>query len=142
VAGTLGDQIFFFAGKHFGRPLLLRWPSLAAATERVQGLLRRYDAWLIVGVRFMYGIRIAGPIIIGASGVPAARFLGFNLLGAAIWAPLIAAIGYVFGHSLEWLVDDLAGYEGLAMALIVATAIGVALIHRARAVRARARPHP
>ena len=135
VGGTLGDQAFFFTGKHFGAPLLVRFPRLGGAAGRVRRLLQRFDAWLIVGVRFMYGLRIAGPIVIGTSGVAPLRFLAFNLLGAAIWAPLIASIGYVFGESLQWLLTDVSNYQGLAMAVILGAALLVGAVHRWRADR-------
>lgn len=48
---------------------------------------------MIAGVRFMYGLRILGPIVIGVSDVPAWRFVLFNAIGAAIWALLITALG-------------------------------------------------
>jgi membrane protein DedA with SNARE-associated domain len=132
VGGTLGDQIFFFVGRRYGKVLLARFPSFTGAAQRVNRLLLRYHAWLIVGVRFMYGLRIAGPVVIGMSEVPRLRFLGFNMLGAAIWAALITAIGYVFGQSLSWLLADLAQYEELGVVLIIAIAIVISLGHRLR----------
>jgi membrane protein DedA with SNARE-associated domain len=97
--GTLGDQIFFFAGRRYGDSLLRRLPRLARNAERVNRLLLRHHAGLIVGVRFMYGMRIIGPIVIGMSQVSARRFLLFNLLGAALWSVAVAGVGFFFGHA-------------------------------------------
>lgn len=133
VGGTLGDQIFFFIGRRYGQALLRRWPRFDSAAQRVNRLLLRHDAWLIVGVRFMYGLRIAGPIAIGMSAVPALRFLGFNVLGAAVWALLITGVGYVFGQSLEWLIADLAYFEEIALVVVVGLAVLIAVAHRLRA---------
>jgi membrane protein DedA with SNARE-associated domain len=71
-------------------------------------------------------------VVIGMSEVPRLRFLGFNMLGAAIWAALITAIGYVFGQSLSWLLADLAQYEELGVVLIIAIAIVISVVHRLR----------
>jgi membrane protein DedA with SNARE-associated domain len=101
--GTIGDQIFFFVGRHRGEALLRRFPRLEQRSLGVKKLLLRYHAALIVGVRFMYGVRIVGPIVIGMSDVPARRFLAFNLLGAGIWSVTIAGAGSLFGHSLQIL---------------------------------------
>ena len=128
--GTLGDQIFFYVGWRYGDALLKRVPRLARSAGLLNKLLCRYHAWLIVGVRFMYGLRIAGPIVIGMSDVPARRFLLFNLIGAALWAPLIAGIGYLFGESLHWLLADSARYELAAVLVIIAAAALVGLVHR------------
>ena len=133
VGGTLGDQIFFFFGRRYGHALLRQSSRFAPAVQRVNALLLRHDAWLIVGVRFMYGLRIAGPIAIGMSDVPALRFLGFNLLGAALWAALVTGVGYVFGQSLQWLIADLARFEEIALVLIVGVVVLIAVVHRVRA---------
>ena len=75
-------------------------------------------------MRFTYGLRIAGPIVIGASSVPIRRFLFFNALGAAIWAPLVSGTGYLFGGAAAWLIDRMSALEaaGLLLALIAGAA--------------------
>ena len=133
VGGTLGDQIFFFIGDRYGEALLRRLPSFTNAALRVNRLLMRHHTWLIVGVRFMYGLRIAGPVVIGMSDVPRLRFLAFNMLGAAIWAVLIPTLGYLFGRSLQWLIADLARYEEAGVVLIIGIAVVVSVVHRLRA---------
>ncbi len=130
--GTLGDQVFFFVGRRHGAALLRRVPHLARGAPRINRLLLRHHAILIIGVRFMYGLRIVGPVVIGMSDVPAIRFLAFNLIGAAIWAVLIAGIGYQFGESLQWLLADAAGYEAAGVVLILAIAVLIGVLHRRR----------
>lgn len=125
---TLGDQIFFFSGRFFGDRLLRRLPVIRARADTINALLLRYHAGLIIGIRFAYGLRVAGPIVIGMSTLSARRFLLFNAVGAMIWAPLIAGIGYLFGHALEWLFVDLKQYEtigllGLLLLFIVVSGV-------------------
>jgi membrane protein DedA with SNARE-associated domain len=130
---TLGDQMFFLIGRRFGRELVVRWPGFEARIERVERLLLRYHAWVIMGVRFAYGLRIAGPIAIGMSALPAWRFFLFNAIGALIWAPLIAGVGWLFGHALEQLLGDMRRYEALGLALLVIAIVLVTLLtHVAR----------
>ncbi|MBS0448039.1 MAG: DedA family protein [Proteobacteria bacterium] len=119
VGGTIGDQIFFWLGRRFGPALIERFPSVAAHAPRVRALLRRYDAPLVVAIRFMYGLRISGPIVIGACRVSAWRFAVFNAIGAAIWAPLIAGLGYVFGRALALVLDDMRDVEIAALIIVV-----------------------
>jgi len=40
--------------------------AAAAQNDRLKGLITRHDAAVIVGIRFAYGIRIAGPLLVGA----------------------------------------------------------------------------
>lgn len=139
VGGTLGDQILFHVGRRHGAALLRRVPSWAEKVEPVRLLIRRHRDGLIVGVRFMYGLRLIGPVVIGMSEVPALRFALLNMLGAAIWAPLITWIGYAFGHAMHWLIDDFGRYEkyGLLVPIVLIAAfwLGHKLWHRRRARR-------
>ena len=125
---TMGDQIFFLLGRRFGTRLLERFPSLRARTGRVDQLLLRYHGSVIIGIRFAYGLRIAGPIAIGMSTLPAWRFFVFNAIGALIWAPLIAGVGYLFGHTLEWLLVDFKRYETIGFVALIGVLVVVAAI--------------
>lgn len=125
--GVLGDQICFLLGRRYSAALLRRFPGLAPSVRRVDRLLLRYNAWLIVCMRFMYGLRIAGPLAIGMSRLPPQRFLAFNLLGAAIWAPLLAGAGFLFGHTLDLLFADLRRFEEAILLLIAASAAAIGL---------------
>jgi membrane protein DedA with SNARE-associated domain len=125
VAGFAGDQFFFWLGRRHGGAVLQRWPSVAARAERVHALIERYHEWVIVGVRFAYGLRIAGPILIGTSAVPAWRFALFNAIGAALWAPAIALSGWFFGHLIEVFLGDLRRIEQWGLLALVG--VGIAL---------------
>ncbi|MBP9930217.1 MAG: DedA family protein, partial [Rhodoferax sp.] len=96
VASTLGDQMFFWLGRRHGDALLRRFPRLGQQIARVQTLLDRHHVTLILSIRFLYGLRVAGPIVIGALRVAPLRFAWLNLIGAAIWAVLITTLGYQF----------------------------------------------
>ncbi|HYP69256.1 MAG TPA: DedA family protein [Variovorax sp.] len=140
VGGTLGDQIFYFAGRRYGDALLRRLPhAMSVNAPRIREKLLRHQAPLIIGLRFMYGLRIAGPIVIGMSNVPARRFLLFNLIGAATWAVLVVGAGYLFGHTVKRILENVEHYEWMAYLAIVFIAVLVALAHRWRRGRQKAR---
>lgn len=132
VGGTLGDQAFFWLGRRWGQTLLDRIPHSAPRVRRMNDLLARYDAPVIIGIRFMYGLRIVGPIVIGAGAVSPWRFAFFNMLGAAIWAPLVGGLGYLFGQALELLLNDIRQVEIAALGFIVAVAVVMSIVHRWR----------
>jgi len=134
-AGVLNfgwDQFYFWLGRRHGRWVLARFPSLAARTARVLALLERFHVPLIVGVRFLYGLRIAGPIAIGLSEVPWPRFLALNLLGAMLWAAIFSVLGFLFGQALELLLQDLRRHEVWIFAVIAAAGLIAWLIWRRR----------
>jgi membrane protein DedA with SNARE-associated domain len=111
VASTLGDQIFFHLGRLYGVAILSRFPVLRARVPAVQQMLNKYHTMLIPAVRFLYGLRIAGPVVIGISGVSSARFALLNMIGALVWAVTIALAGYYFGALLELLLNDIKHFE-------------------------------
>jgi membrane protein DedA with SNARE-associated domain len=78
----------------------------------------------VIGVRFMYGLRIAGPVALGMRRIGWLRFAGFNFLGAALWAPLFVGLGYLFGDALERVLGELHRIEHSAFAIL--TLAGVA----------------
>jgi len=127
----LGDQACFFIGRRYGHRLLARFPRLAARAPRVQALIRRWDAPALILLRFLYGLRTAGPIVIGTCGIAPWRIALFNLIGVLIWAPLVAGIGYVAGYALqEWLGRLKHAQIGLLAVVAIAAAIAVYVIRR------------
>ena len=131
-AGFLGDQLYFFLGRRHGRDILARFPTLKPRVERVDTLLHRYHLLLIPGIRFMYGLRIVGPIAFGMGRVEAVRFIFLNFIGAMLWAPLIAGAGYLFGEALELLLHDIHRYEKLILGAFICFGLGAWAVHRLR----------
>ena len=90
----------------------------------MRALLRRWDAAAVILIRFIYGLRIAGPIVIGSCGIPAWRLALFNLVGALLWAPLVAGVGYLAGEAIEQWIGHFRHVEiGLAMAAVLAVTL-------------------
>ena len=69
LGATLGDQLAFLLGRWKGRALIARFPSLAKQQPRVHDLLERHATLFILTLRFLYGLRIAGPMLLGTSRV-------------------------------------------------------------------------
>jgi membrane protein DedA with SNARE-associated domain len=112
AAGFCGDQFYFWLGRRHGPTVLARWPSVAGQAERVHRLLERFHAAVIIGVRFAYGLRVAGPLLIGTTPLPAWRFALFNAVGAMLWAALVAGLGWVFGSAAEAALGRIRHIEG------------------------------
>jgi len=132
VAGFAGDQVYFWLGRRKGQQILRRFPNAQQRADRFDALLARWHAPLIVAIRFMYGFRIVGPVLLGMGRVPAWKFVVFNFIGAAIWAPLIAGLGYLFGNVIEALLDDLRDVELLAFGALVLIGLASFIVHHIR----------
>lgn len=123
AAGFAGDQFYFWLGRRHGPAVLTRWPAVSRQSERVRRLLDRYDAAIIIGIRFAYGLRTAGPILLGTTAMPAARFALFNAFGALLWSAVVGSLGWVFGQAAELALGEVRRFEGwLLLALLVAAA--------------------
>lgn len=139
IASFLGDQLYFFIGRRHGGALLARYPSMQPRATRVNALLERHHLLLILSIRFLYGLRIAGPIAIGMSSVAWPRFLLLNGLGAALWAVLITVIGYGGGHALVYLLKIVDADELWVLAALLVFGLVWWLIRRYRVQNKKSR---
>jgi membrane protein DedA with SNARE-associated domain len=132
LGGFAGDQCFFALGRFRGRQMLARFPSVHAQAARVDDLIHRHSTWLILGVRFMYGLRIAGPVLIGMSQVSHVRFAVLNLIGAIVWAAVVAGAGYAFGQAVTLALHNVRRYEILVLVGIALVGLLVWAVRKAR----------
>lgn len=131
------DLAWFCLGRWRGPQLMLRFPALRRGVDVVTPRLHQHRRKAIFMVRFLYGLRTAGPIALGMARVPAREFMLFNALGAIVWAVLFAGLGYVFGRAISVFLGHLAHYEKLAAAVIIVIGLCVLLWrHRRKRVRA------
>ena len=118
VGSFLGDQAFFFLGRHQGMKLLNRFPKYVEKVAYAQAKLTRYHTPLILAMRYLYGLRAVLPFTIGMSTISTTRFQVLNLAGALVWSVTIVAGGYLFGHLVERMLGDLRHYEEMVAAVL------------------------
>lgn len=132
------DLAWFWLGRTRGPQMMARFPALRRGVDAVTPRVHLHRRKAIFMVRFLYGLRTAGPIALGMAGVPFREFMLFNALGATVWAVLFASLGFAFGRAIALYLGHLAHYEHLAAAAIVVAGLSAVLwrYHRKR-VRAR-----
>lgn len=133
VGSLIGDQFYFFLGRRHGQSWLIRHPDWQRKSERVLTLLARHQTLLIIGFRFLYGLRTITPIVIGMSDVAARRFVALNIIGTLLWVMVVGTAGYLFGQTFELLLGEFENYE-VWLFTVVALAGGIiwALRRRSR----------
>jgi len=110
--GTLcGDQLCFYLGRCHSQALLARRPLWQPKIARVNGLMERYQYPLLLGFRFLYGLRTVIPFVSGMSRIPTVLFVSLNIVGALVWAILIGTSGYLFGSAVQTVITDIKHYE-------------------------------
>jgi membrane protein DedA with SNARE-associated domain len=132
IGSITGDQLYFFLGRRHGNALLARRPAWQARTQRVLRLLERRQNLLILGFRFLYGLRSITPFAIGMSEVSWLRYTLLNVIGAGIWASVVGLAGYYFGQAVEAVFGDIKHYELEVMGSILAIGAMLWLMHAYR----------
>ncbi len=128
AGGFTSDQILFFVGRRYGLRVLNRFPKAAARAPRIQALVRRWDVLAIISLRFLYGCRMAAPVVIGSCGIVLWRLVVFDFIGALLWSVVVGGAGYFAGQAIQqWIgrLDKSAILVLLAALLIAGTAWNV-----------------
>jgi membrane protein DedA with SNARE-associated domain len=99
------DQCMFVLGRWKGMAIIRRFAKLEKKVAKAARLLARYETPLILGFRFLYGVRNVTPVLMGVSGVNHLKFLALNIVGAAVWAVSFTAAGYFFGSAVTVFLD-------------------------------------
>lgn len=100
------DQLMFSLGRFKGEKVLGYFPKLARNVERAGDLIKKYDTILILGFRFVYGVRNVTPILLGISEVSYKKFFFLNFIGAAVWALTFTFGGVYLGRAFLGIVSQ------------------------------------
>ncbi|EBD4243113.1 DedA family protein [Salmonella enterica] len=127
LGGMMGDQLLYLLGRCYGGNILRRFPRYHTKIRRAQKMIQRHPYLFVIGTRFMYGFRVVGPLLIGASRLPPKIFLPLNIVGALIWALLFTTLGYLGGEVIApWLHDlDQHLRHGVWLILAIVLVVGV-----------------
>jgi membrane protein DedA with SNARE-associated domain len=138
LGSFMGDQMYFFIGRRFGNRLVARFPRLEPGVRHADALLLRYAGAAVIAVRFLYGLRVLGPIAMGMTRLKWRTFLVFNALGAILWSMCWLVVGYLLGELAGLLLGDLRRIEHWLFAGFAAAALAaVAYLHWRRRATAR-----
>lgn len=128
-----GDQLYFFLGRWRGQQWLDKHPGWKQKAATVLVRMERHPSLLIIGARFMYGLRTVTPFVFGMSKVPTSHFLVLNGIAALLWAVCIGLLGYLFGHAVELWIGKAKHYEAWLLGAVAIIGLIAWLIYRFRA---------
>lgn len=134
TGSLLGDHLYFFLGRLYGRRLLEKRPFWQSRAEKLNRLIVRWGDCAIIVFRFIYGLRTLSPFVFGMSEIRIPRFFLLNATGAALWATCIGTLGYLFGRGLQLLPVDLTrhSWEILLAGFVVGATIWLIYNYRSR----------
>jgi membrane protein DedA with SNARE-associated domain len=96
---------------------------------KVQALIERYHRLIIVGFRFLSGLRTVIPLALGMSDVRVSHFIFFNIIGALTWSLVIGLSGFLLGAALNVLQTDIRRYEWYIMLAILVVGVLIWTMH-------------
>lgn len=96
-----GDNLGYWAGRHFGAPLLRRYGHYLHLDRQRLNLLHylfnRYGGWVVFFGRFVALLRAVAAMLAGANGMKWGRFFIFNAAGAVCWSAFFGFGAYELG---------------------------------------------
>ena len=145
TAGSLvGAYINYFAARHLGRPLVLKYGRYVWISEkkfaRVESFFLSHGEISTFIGRLLPVVRHLISLPAGLSGMNHLRFIIYTLLGAGIWVSVLTWIGYFIGENQELIKQELImHYSHKALIIvIICSAVLIAvyvLRHRRRMAR-------
>lgn len=131
----LSDQVMFSLGKYKGESILGHFPRMAQNMTKAAQLFKKYDTALILGFRFIYGVRNITPIMLGISGVSHKKFFCLNAIGAAVWAVTFTYGGLYAGKAFMHLMDTVGHGILYTLLAILTVAAGIWFIRARHSVK-------
>ncbi|MFI5794888.1 DedA family protein [Streptomyces sp. NPDC051677] len=124
TGALLGDRL---RGGRVGR----RIPG--AAWQRAETLMTRHGGRAVFLARFLPVVRTLAPHFAGATRLPYRRIAPYSVAAACLWAAAEVGVGYAAAAPLQRILT----LGGPAVALVVLSAVGAALLRRRSVLRAR-----
>lgn len=109
VVGLVGgDLCLYMLGRRYGEWVFQhRWFAPFLTQDRLlymYNLFERYGKWVVLGARFVTGIRVVAFFAAGSLRMSLFWFVVLDTVGALIFAPFFLSLGYVFAENQEtWL---------------------------------------
>lgn len=132
VGGITGDQVYFYLGRHHGPRVLAKRPGWQRLVARISARLARHRDLFIFGFRFLYGLRVVSPLMIGLTDVSAVRYTVINVIGGIVWAVSITMLAVLLGRGVETAVARCQQAELVLILAVGALACAWWLLRRRR----------
>jgi membrane protein DedA with SNARE-associated domain len=141
IGNALAQGIWFFGVRFAGHRFLEKRSGWAAKINRIDRLLMKWEAPVVIGARFIPGFGTTAVVAVALSTMSATKFLALNVIGAFVWALALGVLGYALGQAVERFLGDIEGYEKpVAVGLLAAALIWI-VWHHVRTFRsARGKP--
>lgn len=131
LGGLVNDNTMYWVGRSGGRTFVERVLRIrlvarfmpSGRLDRVEKYFESHGGKTVIIGRFLPGLRAALPLSAGLSRMSYPRFIAFDLLAIAVWAPLMGTVGFLFGEYWDQLMATLNFSGRLLLVLLVLLAV-------------------
>jgi membrane protein DedA with SNARE-associated domain len=135
IAEVAGSYVSYGVGRVAERPLIEKLGRYLLITradiDRAERFLAGRGAWAIPVGRMAPFVRSFTSVVAGLTGVGPIRFGVLSLIGTAVYASVIASIGYAVGSAWHTVAHDLS-IAGYVVTVVAVAAIAAFVIVRLR----------
>ena len=114
IATISSDLIYFNLGKNRAEILTNR-PRWKTKIEVVHKKLEKHRTLFLVSYRFLYGLRVATPLVLGTQNIKQVTFLKYSIISTLIWATVFTFLGLAFG---EIIINYLKRFQKIEFYII------------------------
>ncbi len=104
-ASLVSDILWYELGRHRGRSVLNVVCRVSLEPDfcvrRTENTFAHYGPGMLLFAKFVPGLNITAPPLVGMFRMPSAQFLMWDSVGALLWSATFSAAGYVFRKQLE-----------------------------------------
>ena len=114
VATVSSDLVYFNLGKNRTEKLINK-PKWKTKIELVNKKLEKHRTLFLISYRFLYGLRIATPLVLGTQNIKQLTFLKYSIISTLIWATIFTLLGLAFG---ELIINYLKRFQKIEFYII------------------------
>ncbi len=130
IGTFVGDCVFFFLGKYFGKSVIERYEFLRRRTALPNKIIHQNGHFILFMMRFLAGFRSIILLLLGCANVRTRRFLLIDVASSLVWSVCISLIGYSFANVVYIFVQDVEGYEKVIIPIVIVPAIALIFLYR------------
>lgn len=132
AAAVLGDSVGYTFGRRVGRKVFDRPDSRIfkqSYLARAEAFYEKHGGKTIIIARFIPVVRTFAPIVAGTAHMKYKTFIGYNLIGGALWTIGVTGLGYLLGAWFTRLGYEIDQVILPIVAIIILLSIAPPLIH-------------
>ena len=123
AASLSSDLMWYWAGRRFGARVLRSLCRISLSPDscvhRSELHFERWRGRSLLIAKFVPGLSLVAPPLVGALGLPLRYFVLLDGLGALLWIGVAIGLGYVFSTQVGHLLVILANAGMLALELVL-----------------------